>query len=43
MQTRQFFQGAKIGHLEVEIGNAERPWPRALRSFLAQQGRRRVA
>ena len=43
LQTRQFFQGARIAHLEVTIADAQNPWPRALRSFLAQHARRRVA
>ena len=43
METRQFFQGARIGHLEVTLGDAQNPWPNALRSFLAQHARRRVA
>jgi len=42
-QVRQFFSTARIGHLEVRAGDAERPWARALRTFLSQQARRRVA
>jgi uncharacterized protein (DUF58 family) len=43
IETRQFFQRARIGHLEVELGESARPWPNALRTFLAQHARRRVA
>ena len=43
METRQFFQHARIGHLEVAMGDPSKPWPKALRSFLAQHARRRVA
>jgi hypothetical protein len=42
-EIRQFFQQARIGHLEVGIGDAARPWPKELRTFLAQHARRRVA
>jgi uncharacterized protein (DUF58 family) len=43
IETRQFFQRARIGHLEVQMGEEARPWPNALRTFLAQHARRRVA
>jgi uncharacterized protein (DUF58 family) len=43
IETRQFFQTARIGHLEVPVGDKARPWPNALRSFLNQHARRRVA
>jgi uncharacterized protein (DUF58 family) len=43
LEIRRFFQQARIGHLEVPIGDAARPWPNALRTFLAQHARRRVA
>ncbi len=42
-ELRQFFRGARIGHLEVGSGAGHGAWPRALRTFLAQQARRRVA
>ena len=42
-ETRQFFQQARIGHLEIMMGDSARPWPNALRTFLAQHARRRVA
>lgn len=42
-ETRQFFQQARIGHLEIMMGDRERPWPNALRTFLSQHARRRVA
>lgn len=43
IEARQFFQQARIGHLEISMGDAARPWPNALRTFLAQHARRRVA
>jgi uncharacterized protein (DUF58 family) len=43
IETRRFFQTARIGHLEVAMGDPARPWPNALRTFLAQHARRRVA
>lgn len=43
VETRQFFQRARIGHLEIPMDGPARPWPNALRSFLAQHARRRVA
>lgn len=43
IEVRRFFQQARIGHLEVAMGDPARPWPNALRSFLAQHARRRVA
>ncbi|HUS33715.1 MAG TPA: DUF58 domain-containing protein [Verrucomicrobiae bacterium] len=42
-EMRRFFQGARIGHLEIIMGDSTRPWPNALRTFLAQHARRRVA
>jgi uncharacterized protein (DUF58 family) len=42
-ETRRFFQQARIGHLEITMGDPARPWPNALRTFLAQHARRRVA
>jgi uncharacterized protein (DUF58 family) len=42
-EARQFFHGARIGHLEVRAGEKEQPWPKSLRTFLSQQARRRVA
>jgi uncharacterized protein (DUF58 family) len=39
-EVRKLFQRARIGHLEVATNQ---PWPKALRTFLAQQARRRVA
>lgn len=42
-ETRRFFQQARIGHLEIMMGDSARPWPNALRAFLSQQARRRVA
>ena len=42
-RIRQFFKGARIGHLQIRAGDKEHPWPGALRTFLAQQSRRRVA
>jgi uncharacterized protein (DUF58 family) len=43
IETRRFFQTARIGHMEVFMGDPARPWPNALRTFLAQHARRRVA
>lgn len=43
IETRQFFQRSRIAHLEVRAGDSERKWPNALRSFLSQHARRRVA
>jgi uncharacterized protein (DUF58 family) len=43
LEIRRFFQQARIAHLEVPVGDAARPWPHALRTFLAQHARRRVA
>ena len=42
-ETRRFFQQARIGHLEIMMGDPARPWPNALRTFLSQHARRRVA
>jgi len=42
-RIRQFFQAARIGRLEIRAADEERAWPKALRAFLAQQSRRRVA
>lgn len=42
-ETRRFFQQARIGHLEIMMGDPTRPWPNALRTFLSQHARRRVA
>jgi uncharacterized protein (DUF58 family) len=39
-EVRRLFQRAHIGHLEVATNQ---PWAKTLRSFLAQQARRRVA
>jgi len=43
IETREFFQSARIGHLEVVMGDPARPWRNALRTFLAHHARRRVA
>lgn len=42
-EVRQFFQSARIAHLEVRSEPEARPWPHALRTFLEQHARRRVA
>lgn len=39
-QMRELFQRARVGHLEVATNQ---PWAKPLRTFLAQQARRRVA
>jgi uncharacterized protein (DUF58 family) len=39
-EIKNFFQRSRIGLLEIPT---DRPWPNALRTFLAQQARRRVA
>jgi uncharacterized protein (DUF58 family) len=43
IEVREFFRRGRIGHLEIQMGDAARPWPNALRAFLAQHARRRVA